>query len=226
MGAGCRTGAGHEPLSQRRVRVPPGSAPPARSVALSEVAGSLQERSCAPDTHVAGSRASKAPPQPWRSGRLLLRQPPFAARHRSARSGCRLRAVDRCAQVLGNAPPDRATWRAGVRTDGNEMTADELFDPTQVDLVALSPDGRRLSSTSSRRLRGQAQTPGSARCRTRFTPTSALPWMAQAHPEAASLPWLIVIRCLSGGPDPRTADVLARTTEPSRGYGGDLAIRT
>ena len=50
--------------------------------------------------------------------------------------------------------------------------------------------------------------------------------IAELYPELASMPWRIVIRCLSGRPDVRTADVLARTIEPVRGHGGDLEVRT
>jgi hypothetical protein len=49
--------------------------------------------------------------------------------------------------------------------------------------------------------------------------------MVQMYPELSSRPWRIVIRCLTGPPDPRTADVLSRTVERLHRYGGDLEVR-
>ena len=48
--------------------------------------------------------------------------------------------------------------------------------------------------------------------------------LANEYPEAASLPWRIVVRCTSGAPDTRTAEVLAGTVEPVRRYGGELTV--
>ncbi len=102
-----------------------------------------------------------------------------------------------------------------------------LFDPTKVDIVAAAPDG-----TTELCIVADAPWSGSdAQIRSlqdkihAYVGFAVDGQLAQLHPELASMPWRIVIRCLSGRPDVRTADVLARTTEPVRAHGGDLEVR-
>ncbi len=108
------------------------------------------------------------------------------------------------------------------------MASDVLFDPTKVDLVGSAPDG----TTAELYIVADAPWSGSdAQIRSlqdkihAYVAFAVDGQMAQLYPELASMPWRIVIRCLSGRPDVRTADVLSRTIAPVRGYGGDLEVR-
>ena len=116
-----------------------------------------------------------------------------------------------------------------LRRRGTRDTAsDGLFDPSKVDIVAAAPDG----TTAELYIVADAPWTGSdAQIRSMQDKIHAYVGfavdgnMAQLYPELASMRWRIVIRCLSGPPDVRTTDVLARTVEPVRGYGGDLEVR-
>jgi hypothetical protein len=114
------------------------------------------------------------------------------------------------------------------RRDKRGTDSGVLFDPTKVDLVATAPDGM----TAELYIVADAPWTGSdAQIRSlqdkihNYVGFAVDGQMAQLHPELASIPWRIVVRCLSGRPDGRTADVLARTVEPVRGYGGELEVR-
>jgi hypothetical protein len=111
----------------------------------------------------------------------------------------------------------------------NVGPSEVMFDPAKIDLVAVSPDA------SSAELYIEADLPwtgSDAQIRSlqekihSYVGFAMDGQMAEAHPQTAALPWRIVIRCRSGEPDPRTVDVLVRTVEPVRGYGGDLEVRT
>lgn len=110
-----------------------------------------------------------------------------------------------------------------------ESANDVLFDAAKIDLVALAPDRSRIELyiVADAPWTGSDAQISSLQAKIHAYVGFAIDGqMAQAYPDAAALPWHIVIDCQSGAPDPRTADVLARTIEPVRGYGGDLAVRT
>jgi hypothetical protein len=48
--------------------------------------------------------------------------------------------------------------------------------------------------------------------------------LASSYPEAASLPWRIVVESQAGPPDHRSAEVIDRLAGPVRRYGGDIAL--
>ena len=109
-----------------------------------------------------------------------------------------------------------------------ETASDVLFDPTTVDIVSSAPDG---TSTELHIVADAPWTGSDAQIRSlqdkihAYVQFAVDGQMAQLYPELATMPWRIVIRCLSGRPDVRTAEVLARTIEPVRRYGGDLEVR-
>ena len=104
-----------------------------------------------------------------------------------------------------------------------------LFDPSKVDLVALSPDettvellivadsGWSGSDEQIRSLQEKIHT---------YVGFAVDGQLAATCPDVADRPWSIVVQCAGDAPDPRTAEVLERSAEPVRGYGGDLQVRT
>lgn len=116
------------------------------------------------------------------------------------------------------------TWGRRKQT---EAAQDILFDASKVDLVSLAADESAVelhivadgawtgSDEQIRSLQEKVQT---------YVGYAVDGQLVAAYPECASMPWRIVIQCRSGGPDPRTADVLARTRQPVQGYGGDLVV--
>lgn len=103
-----------------------------------------------------------------------------------------------------------------------------LFDASKVDVVALSPDGGTVelvvvadapwtgSDAQLQSLQAKVQT---------YVGFALDGGLAEQHPEAARLPWRIVVHSQSGPPDARTDAVLEALTERLPSHGGALAVR-
>ena len=110
-----------------------------------------------------------------------------------------------------------------------ESTAEVLFDPAKVDSVALSPDGGRvrLYIVSDAAWTGSdAQITSLQEKIHNYVGFALDGQLAADYPDAAGLPWEIVIDCQRGAPDARTADVLARVGEAVRRHTGELIVLT
>lgn len=117
-----------------------------------------------------------------------------------------------------------ALWKR----DPKPAVPEALFDPSKVDLVALSPDGEFVeivivnhspwtgSDAQVMSLQEKIQT---------YVGFVLDGPMVAAYPETEGSPWRIVIADQAGPPDTRSADVIARITERVRQYGGDLLVR-
>jgi hypothetical protein len=106
-------------------------------------------------------------------------------------------------------------------------TGDTLFDSSTIDLVSLAPgeDAVELVIVSDAPWTGSDEQIASLQEKIHaYVGFAADGQMAATHPEVANLPWRIVVSCAQQ-PDPRTADVLARTAEPVAQYGGALDVR-
>ena len=115
------------------------------------------------------------------------------------------------------------------RKRSQQAVPDVLFDPGKIDLVAVSPDGDavRLYIVADGRWSGSdAQIQSLQHKIHNYVSFAADGALREAYPEFASLPWAIVIDCQLGAPDARTAEVIAHTVEPVRGYGGELIVQT
>ena len=102
-----------------------------------------------------------------------------------------------------------------------------LFDPAKVDLVASPPGGGTVDlhivvdapwSGSDAQLRSLQDKIHS------YVSFALDGQMVAMYPEVAGLPWRIIVTCHSGPPDDRTAELLRRTMEPVRAYGGTLVV--
>ena len=106
-------------------------------------------------------------------------------------------------------------------------TAEVLFDPTKIDLVA-SPSG---GGTVDLHIVADGPWSGSdAQLRSLQDKIHAYVGFAldgqmlAMYPDVAGLPWRIVVTCRGGPPDDRTAELLRRTIAPVRAYGGELHV--
>lgn len=115
-------------------------------------------------------------------------------------------------------------WGSKKRDDAQ---IEVLFDSAGVDVVSLSADETivELHIVSDAPWTGSDDQITSLQQKIHNYVAFAVDGqLAATYPDVAGLPWQIVIRCLSGAPDPRTADVLDRTREPVQQHGGDLKV--
>ena len=117
-----------------------------------------------------------------------------------------------------------ALWKKDPKTSPPEG----LFDPTKVDLVALSPDGEvvEIVIVNDSPWTGSDAQVSSLQQKIQTCVGFALDGqMVATYPETEGSPWRIVIADQAGAPDTRSADVIARIAERVRQYGGDLLVR-
>jgi hypothetical protein len=108
-----------------------------------------------------------------------------------------------------------------------EGAPEALFDPSKVDLVALSPDGSAalLYIVNDSPWTGSDAQIKSLQAKIDNYVGFALDGeMTKLYPEMAGLDWRIVIDAQVGPPDPRSAQVIEHVAEAIRRYGGDLTI--
>lgn len=101
-----------------------------------------------------------------------------------------------------------------------------LFDPTTIDLVTLSPDDTMvlLYIVQPHGWTGSADEIESLQHKIHAYVGYALDGqMTSDYPQTSGLSWKIIIDCQAGPPDPRTAAVLGEVGEAVRRYGGDLS---
>jgi hypothetical protein len=104
--------------------------------------------------------------------------------------------------------------------------SDQVFDPTTIDLVTLTPDNATVvlyivqpnSWTGSDGAIASLQQKIHA-----YVGYAVDGQMASDHPQTSGLPWRILIDCQARPPDPRTAAVLREVGEAVRRHGGDLS---
>jgi hypothetical protein len=102
----------------------------------------------------------------------------------------------------------------------------ELFDPTTVDLVTLSPDKAtaHLYIVQPDRWTGSDDEIASLQEKINaYVHFAVGGQMTSDYPQTAESAWKIVIDCQAGPPDTRTAAVLDEIGEAVRRYGGDLS---
>jgi hypothetical protein len=117
---------------------------------------------------------------------------------------------------------------AGRRRKPDGSTPDALFEPSKVDLVALSDDGSTVSLyiVSDSEWNGtDAQLESLQRKIHNYVSFAIDGPMTAAYPEAEGLAWQIVIDCQRGRPDERTRSVLSQVAQAVTRYGGDLVVR-
>ncbi len=104
----------------------------------------------------------------------------------------------------------------------------ESFDDKKIDLVAVSPDGLivALYIVQSEEWTGSDAQVASLQAKIHNYVGFALDGqMVRLYPSTAGLPWEIVISCLAGLPDPRTANVLNQLAGGLSKYGGALRVQ-
>ncbi len=111
----------------------------------------------------------------------------------------------------------------------SKRTAEVLFEASKVDVVALSRDGSTVelvvvadgpwtgSDAQLQSLQAKVQT---------YVGFALDGPLAEQYPEAAGLPWRIVVHSQSGPPDARTAQVLNALSERLPAHGGELTVRS
>ncbi len=101
-----------------------------------------------------------------------------------------------------------------------------LFDPTTVDLVASTRSGdARLYIVRDQQWTGSDPEIRSLQEKIHNYVGFALDGgMVALYPELTAQPWAIVIDTYTGRPDARTIDVLQRTGDVVRQYGGELVL--
>lgn len=113
------------------------------------------------------------------------------------------------------------------RTGHGPASSGAVFEPGKVDLVSVTPDGGlvRLHIVSDWPWTGSDEQLNSLQAKIHNYVGFALDGhLTSSFPEAAGLPWQIVIDCQSGAPDQRTAEVLRQLAEAIRNYEGDLIV--
>src|SRR3954470_2139480 len=104
-----------------------------------------------------------------------------------------------------------------------------LFDPAQVDVVAVSPDASTIQlyivvdrpwSGTDAQIRSLQEKIHS------YVGFVVDGQLGRQYPDAATLPWQIVIDCQTGVPDDRTDEVIRRTADAVRRYGGELVVES
>ncbi len=115
-------------------------------------------------------------------------------------------------------------WR---RKQADGVPDEVLFDGATVDAVSIPADGSavELHIVADAPWTGSdAQITSLQQKIHTYVGFAADGQLAAAHPEAAGLPWRIVVQCRAGKPDERTADVLGRTRQQVQQYDGDLIV--
>ncbi len=122
---------------------------------------------------------------------------------------------------------------SGIRQNGRvglfrKHQADVLFDPAQVDVVALteSADTVELFIVQDEPWTGSDAQLQSFRDKVQTYISYAVDGqMTAAYPETHGLPWRIVLHAQSGPPDRRTADVIAALSARLPEHGGGFEAR-
>jgi hypothetical protein len=107
-------------------------------------------------------------------------------------------------------------------------TPDTLFEPSKVDLVALSWDGSIVSLyivSDSEWSGTDAQIESPQRKIHNYVSFAIDGSMTAAYPEAKGLAWQIVIDCQRGLPDERIRAVLSQVGQAVTRYGGNLVVQ-
>jgi hypothetical protein len=102
----------------------------------------------------------------------------------------------------------------------------QVFDPTTIDLVTLSPDKATalLYIVQPDRWAGSDDEIASLQEKINaYVHYAVEGQMTSDYPQTAELAWKIVIDCQAGPPDTRTAAVLDEVGEAVRRHGGDLS---
>jgi hypothetical protein len=109
-----------------------------------------------------------------------------------------------------------------------KKSQDSLFDADKVDVVAESADGLiELVIVQDQPWTGSDSQLSSLQAKVQTYVSFALDGgLSQQFPEAAGRPWCIVINCLTGQPDNRTASVLDVLATRLPEHGGSLLVRT
>src|SRR5687767_9493284 len=105
-------------------------------------------------------------------------------------------------------------WR---RKRGDRAPEEVLFDGATVDAVSIPADGSAVELHIVADAPWTGSDPQITSLQQKihtYVGFAADGQLAAAYPEAAGLPWRIVVQCHAGNPDARTADVLARTRQP------------
>lgn len=116
-------------------------------------------------------------------------------------------------------PPNRAAYNMN----------DTLFDPTTIDLVSLTPDGKgvELRIINDRGWSGSDNQINSLQSKVQTYVSFALDGqLAATYPKTAQLSWSIVIACREGFPDPRTNFVINQMAGAVGQHGGSLRVES
>jgi hypothetical protein len=106
--------------------------------------------------------------------------------------------------------------------------ADDSFSDQTVDLVAVSPDGSEamIFLIQSGAWTGTDSQVTSLQSKIHNYVGFALDGqMVQSYPEVVGLPWVIVVDCQTGPPDPRSSQVISHAAEAVKKYGGEVRIK-
>lgn len=105
---------------------------------------------------------------------------------------------------------------------------ERLFDPSQVDVVALSPDGRSVELfivQDAPWAGSDAQIQSLQEKVNNYVSYAVDGGLTSDYPDVEGLPWRIVVHAQSGPPDDRTATVLQSLPDRLQPYGGNLETR-
>jgi hypothetical protein len=101
-----------------------------------------------------------------------------------------------------------------------------MFDATKIDAVAVTPDEEAVllyiferegwTGTDEQLISLQEKIHA-------YVGYAVDGQMTRDYPDAARLPWRIVIESQAGPPDRRSAEMIDRLADPVRRYGGDLS---
>ena len=105
---------------------------------------------------------------------------------------------------------------------------DDSFSDQTVDLVGISPDGSEalIFLVQSGAWSGTDSQIASLQSKIRnYVGFAVDGQMVRSYPDVAGLPWVIVVDCQTGPPDPRSSHVISHAAEAVKKYGGEVRIK-